>query len=123
MSVFDDIIINARTVAETVGKKTSQFIDVSKLRLSAAELNCELAKKYEALGKNVYNSQKTGESEKPSFFKIVQEIDAMNEELKAIYAQIASAKNITGCKNCGAENPKGAAYCCKCGERIEDTGI
>ena len=54
MGILDDVMINAKTAAEAVGKKAGQIVDVSKLRFNVAELNAELSKRYEALGEYLY---------------------------------------------------------------------
>ncbi len=55
MSIFDDVVINAKSAAEAVGRKAGQLVDVSKLRIGAAEVNAELTKRYETLGQYVYD--------------------------------------------------------------------
>lgn len=54
MGILDDVVINAKSAAEAVGKKAGQIVDVSKLRINVAELNAEISKRYEALGEYVY---------------------------------------------------------------------
>ena len=39
MGILDDVVINAKSAAEAVGKKAGQIVDVSKLRINVAELN------------------------------------------------------------------------------------
>ena len=46
MGILDDVVINAKTAAEAVGKKAGQIVDVSKLRFNVAELNAEIRKHY-----------------------------------------------------------------------------
>ena len=50
MGLFEDVVINAKSAANAVGKKAGQLVDVSKLKISAAELNNEINKKYEQGG-------------------------------------------------------------------------
>ena len=33
MGLFEDVVLNAKTAVNAVGKKAGQFVDVSKLRL------------------------------------------------------------------------------------------
>ena len=39
MGIFDDVVVNAKSAAQTVGKMAGQFVDMSKLRINMAELN------------------------------------------------------------------------------------
>lgn len=32
MGIFDDVVVNAKSAAQTVGKMAGQFVDMSKLR-------------------------------------------------------------------------------------------
>ena len=41
MGILDDVVVNAKSAAEAVGRKAGQLVDVSKLRISAAEVNSE----------------------------------------------------------------------------------
>ena len=56
MGILDDVVVNAKSAAEAVGKKAGQLVDVSKLRINVAELNAEISKRYEALGEYVYET-------------------------------------------------------------------
>ena len=56
MGIFDDVVINAKSAAEAVGRKAGQLVDVSKLRIGAAEVNAEITKRYEILGQYVYDN-------------------------------------------------------------------
>ena len=56
MGIFDDVVINAKSAAEAVGRKAGQIVDVSKLRIGAAEVNAEITKRYESLGQYVYEN-------------------------------------------------------------------
>ncbi len=43
-----------------VGKKTGELVDTSKLKLQAVDLNSDIKRNYEALGRAVYESRKQG---------------------------------------------------------------
>ena len=44
MGIFDDVVVNAKSAAQTVGKMAGQFVDMSKLRINMSELNGEITK-------------------------------------------------------------------------------
>ena len=60
MGVLEDVVINAKSAATSVGKRAERLVDISKLRVNAAELNGDISKKYEALGRLVYDAVKAG---------------------------------------------------------------
>jgi len=55
MATIDDVISKAKTVAEAAGKKTSEFIEITKLRIEIAEQEREMAYIFEGLGRLVYD--------------------------------------------------------------------
>ena len=82
MSVFDDILTTAKNAADVVGKKAIQVKDISRLRLSIIELNKEIGRNFEALGRLVYDAGKTGNSYDVD--DSVAAIDELYEELSIL---------------------------------------
>ncbi|WP_101696457.1 hypothetical protein [Clostridium minihomine] len=91
MGLFEDVVINAKTAANAVGKKAGQLVDVSKLKISAAELNIEINKKYEALGKAVYDAKKADSDPADLVAEAMVAIDELQEQLDALNEQIKDA--------------------------------
>jgi hypothetical protein len=120
MGLFEDVVVNARTAANVVGKKASQIVDVSKLRISAADLNNDISKRFEAIGRKVYDAEKAGKDPMESMEESVSGIDELYEQLEAVNEQIAAARARQVCRNCGEENAQGAAYCSKCGHKLSE---
>ena len=77
MGIFEDVLLNARSAVDTVGKKASKVIDMSKLTLSAADIKSELSKKYEMLGRVSFEAQTTGKDYSKSIADIVAIIQRM----------------------------------------------
>jgi len=119
MSFFEDAIIGAKEIGSAVSKKTGQIVDTAKLRMSAAEINNEIAKRYEALGKAVYEAKKTGVSIDGIIDECIVSIDALNDRLDEVNDRIAGMKNKVSCTCCGAAMDPQALYCSRCGARIE----
>lgn len=118
MSVFDDVVVNAKSAANAVGKQASKLMDLSRLRLSAADLNGEINKKFKALGRTVYDARKAGADSADAVAEASAEIDELMEQLEAVNAQLASAHAKVVCGYCGQENAQEAVYCSKCGHRL-----
>lgn len=118
MGVLDDVIVNAKSAADAVGKKASKLVDISKLRISEADIRNDITKQFELLGREVYEAQKAGHDSSEAVSAGTAAVDNLKEQLSAISEQLASAREKTICPECGHENEQGAAFCSKCGHSL-----
>ena len=118
MGILEDVLLNARTSLDTVGKKVGKVIDMSKLTLSAADIKSELSKKYEMLGRITFEAQTTEKDYSKSIADIVAKIINLKAELESVNEAIADGKSKSKCSKCGSYNDKGAIFCNKCGTKI-----
>ena len=58
MTTFEDILCKGKNAAECVGKKASDIVEVTKLKMEAAEMEKDIAATLEGLGRLVYDSRK-----------------------------------------------------------------
>lgn len=116
---FDDIVVNAKSAANTVGKKANQIKDYSKLKYSESGIKAEIAKKKQELGNYIYNCSKTGDIDKIVMQGFVAEIDELEENLQITREMLTVAKNKVTCKYCKAENDRESVFCCKCGSKLD----
>lgn len=119
MGVLEDVVINAKSAATTVGKRAERLVDISRLRVNAAELNGEIAKKYEALGRLVYDSVKADASADGLVDEYVEAIDALCQKLDEVNDKINVLRNKTACPVCGEQNAEGALFCSHCGVKLK----
>ena len=120
MGLFEDVVVNAKSAVNVVGKKAGQFVDVSKLRISSADLNNEISKRFESLGRTVYEAKKTDNDASDLVNECITAIDDLYEQLDAVNEQLVSMRAKQVCKNCGQENPQGADYCSKCAHKLTE---
>ena len=120
MGLFEDVVVNAKSAVDVVGKKAGKFVDISKLRISAADINNEISKKFEELGRAVYTAAKDGTDASNTISENSAVINDLYEQLEAVNSQLALARERLICKNCGNENEQGAVYCSKCGSKLTD---
>ena len=92
MGILDDVVINAKSAAEAVGKKAGQIVDVSKLRINVAELNAEISKRYEALGEYVYETCREQLAEDAEAVGKMAELDELEREAREAAAQADEAQ-------------------------------
>lgn len=118
MSILDDVVINAKSAAEAVGRKAGQLVDVSKLRISAAEINAEIAKRYEVLGQYVYECSRSTLSADPEAAGQMTEIDELKAQQAAIAKELGDKQNKVFCPVCGKQSPTSAIFCSACGAKL-----
>jgi ribosomal protein L40E len=120
MTTFEDVLYRAKTVAESAGKKTSDFVEITKLKMDAAETEKDIASTLEGLGRLVYDGKKAGEDVSAMVDECIVKVDELNVQLQAIRDKIFEYKNSIRCKTCGAINPDDAIYCKKCGAKLKE---
>lgn len=118
MDFLDDVVCGAKNAASAVSRASKDIVDVSRLRLNAAELRGEITKQYEALGRLVYDAKKDGTDVEDMVNECVANIDAMYKRSVEIKEKIATTMNRCRCSSCGAVNAKGAIYCNRCGKKM-----
>ena len=120
MGVLEDVVINAKTAAENMGKEAGRLVDISKLRFSAADVQKEISKKFETLGRMVYDSHKSGNSSGSSFDEHIEGIDVLYQKLDEINGKINALSRKSSCSNCGFKNDENATFCSRCGTKLGD---
>lgn len=121
MGIFEDAIYNAKTAAGFVGKKAGKIVDSSKLTISAAELNSEISKKCEILGRVYYESKISDKSYDTAISELIEKISELKSQLDSVNELIAESKNKIKCPKCSTVNSKDAIFCTKCGKRLKDS--
>ena len=100
MGILEDVVINAKSAANAVGKSATKLYDLSKLKVSAADLNGDINKHFEALGRIVYDGKQNGEDNSALIEDSVKIIKDLYESLAAINQQIDELKNLVKCPKC-----------------------
>lgn len=120
MGAFEDVLNKAKDVAETVGNKTTEFVEATKLRMQAAEIEKDIASTLEGLGRLVYDGRKAGEDVGALVDDCVAKLDDMNASLKELQDKIDAYANIVRCQTCGIINTDDSLYCKKCGAKLHE---
>ncbi len=119
MGLFDDVMVNVKSAANSVSKKTNNIVDYSKLKFTATGLVNEIRKKYQTLGEEVYACSKIGSDDSQTIELLIQEIDELKAQLQSTNESITAAKHKITCPVCKAELSKDSLFCNKCGTKIE----
>lgn len=120
MGIFEDVMFNAKSAATTVGKKAGRLVDISKLRLNATELNNEISKRYEALGRVVYDAVKQEQDVSGLVDECIVSIDALYQRLDEVNEKINALQNKLACQICGTQNAESALFCSHCGAKLKN---
>lgn len=118
MGILDDVVINAKSAAEAVGKKAGQLVDASKLRISLAEVNASISKGYEALGQYVYENCREKLAEDPEAVGKMAELDEQIAQMAAVQKELSDKQNRVICPTCGKQSPVDAQFCSGCGTKL-----
>ena len=115
MATFEEILNMAREGAEKVGQKTSDFVEVTRMKMHIAELEKEIAATYEGLGRLVYDAEKSGQDSADMVRACIENIDELQADVDALRDQLFAFKHMQKCAECGAINDEDAAFCNQCG--------
>ena len=118
MDTFDDFIGKAKNLVDLAGRKTSEAVEIAKLKMNRMQVNSEIQKTYEKLGAFVYKFRKTGDENNELIDICVNEIDGLLEKLNEIADKINEIKAAVRCPECSAVNDDEAIYCAKCGAKM-----
>ena len=119
MGILDDVVINAKSAAHTVGKMAGQFVDMSKLRINISELNGEINKRYQELGQFIYEAKKAGTADEAELADKIAGIDDLYAQFAVVSAQLAAIQNKVTCPACGKQMPQDSMFCSHCGMKLE----
>ena len=79
--IFDDVVVNAKACASAVSQKASTVYDVSKHKITAAEIRGDINKKLRELGALTYKSEVHGTDNSQQIKLIVSEISDLKDNL------------------------------------------
>lgn len=118
MATWEDVVAYAKGAAQTVGKKTDEWVELGKMKLKLSELHRDIAEAHEGLGRLVYDSRKSGESVDDMIEACVEHLDDLNSEVERLEEKMMFTKNVISCDKCGAANANTAQFCNQCGEKL-----
>ncbi len=118
MTAFEEVLSCAKSVAQTAGKKTEEFVELTKIRVQIADLRREMAALYEGLGRLVYDSRVAGEPVDDMVEACVAQLTELQAQLVKLEDRVMQSKNVIRCE-CGTLNVKTAVFCNQCGKKLD----
>lgn len=119
MGILDDVVINAKSAAQSVSKMAGQFVDMSKLRLNLSELNGEINKRYQELGQFIYEAKKAGGADEAELEEKIAALDELYAQFSVVSAQLAALQNKVTCPACGKQMTLDSMFCSHCGMKLD----
>lgn len=121
---FNSLLDKAISVANVAGKKTEEMVEASKLKIQEVSVNADLANCYEKIGSLVYSTRKLGTDNELEISELVEQADALLEQLAQLQAKREEIRKVKKCPNCGASCATDAHFCSRCGMVLqEETGV
>lgn len=119
MSLFDDVIVNAAAAFDTVGKMATDVVDRSKVVVSSAELKNKISAQFETLGRYIYDTHESGNTDPAVVGQYVNEITDLINELKTLQDTLTSVSGKKICPRCACGNSCDSLFCKKCGASLD----
>ena len=101
--------------ANTVGKKTDEFVTVQKIRSRKNNLEEQVEVSCRKMGEMIFQQYADGEKLPEELARICQEIEKKKQEIADCREQIALVKGGKLCPSCGSLIPKESRFCMNCG--------
>lgn len=114
-SKLGDSIVSA---TQEVGEKAKGITDVAKLQYEMRSKEDFLNKQYQEIGKIFYQENKDAAPE--AYTSLFEEVVAAQKRIEEIKEQIAYTKGGKACPKCGAVVSGSAAFCSKCGAKMDE---
>ncbi len=109
----------AEDVGEKIVQKSGQLVDATKLNYHITTEQAGLKKKYEQIGKMVFEA-KCGNAElSDEINTICDDIQLSLEKIEDMKLQLQVLKNKKNCPHCGKTMAKDAPFCSACGCKNE----
>lgn len=118
MGVLEDAVLRAKDAADFAGKKTSELVELSRLKISASSVERKINNEFLELGKMVYKAAKEHTDCTDYVTEKAVAIDALYDERAEIQRKINALRNVKKCPQCSHDNPSDAEYCSKCGAKL-----
>lgn len=84
MGLLDDLIVSARDVAQNLGKRAEEVIDVSKLRFEMNDLEKERCSHYETIGKLYAEALKKNTDNSEQCKSLLYKIDTIDSRINEL---------------------------------------
>ncbi len=107
-----------RKTTEVVYEKSSQLVELTKLKIKVSQAEGEIDKLLEILGTKIYEEYKDGARLSEEVNGLCVALDGKYKELETLVSQADEIKEVQECPACKEKNPAESKFCSKCGEKL-----
>ena len=105
-NLFEEVIDKAKEYADVAGKKTSEMVELGKLKYQGKQIAWEIEKTYSRLGAVVYEARKNGGNYDEVIDTSIEELDELNRRLDEVEDKIIAMRkpDFRSAKNAQSES-------------------
>lgn len=120
MAFFEDLGKKISDGFDGVSNQAKNLSDQVRLSNTISEKEKQVSGLYTAIGQAYFSAHQNDAA--PAYGE-VEEIKALLEEIRVMKEELNKLKGIPMCANCGAELAVNAAFCPKCGTKVERPNV
>ncbi len=107
-----------RKTTEVVYEKSSQLVELTKVKIKVSQAEGEIDKLFGLLGTKIYDAYKAGTPFSEEINGLCIALDGKYKELETLVSQADEIKEVQECPACKEKNPADSKFCSKCGEKL-----
>lgn len=100
---------------DNMGKKAKDFSETNRLNGELGRLRQQRMEMFSQLGQMYYDHKKSENADEPDYARLIEAIDAVNANTRAVEEKIAQIKGDAICPKCNGIVPQGNRFCPHCG--------
>lgn len=120
MDFFNDLGKKIGKTAKTVGKKSEELVEVTKLNLAIGNEEDKIKKMLIEIGSEVYGKFAEGEHFDQYIDEKCTQIKQVESNIQEIRNKVMKIKGHKTCPNCNTDIEDGVKFCPNCGSRTEE---
>ncbi len=123
MSFFKDLSKKISETAKEAAKKSSNFMELTKVSVQMDKYQDEIGTHFYEMGKSLYENYSEDSWVKEKYGTRIEEIKSLQQQMKELNEEVSKLKNITVCETCKEEISTELKFCPNCGARIADIEV
>lgn len=120
MDIFKDLGKKIGSTAKTVGKKSEELVEVTKINLTIGNEEDKIKKLLVEIGSEVYAKQAEGEQFGDFIDEKCSQIKAIEQNIEELRSKVSKIKGQKACSECNTSIDEDVKFCPNCGNKLEE---